>query len=87
VPANLNDTRPSLDGYRFQVIERLKSARDILSEVGVMLNGTGLSRGAQKNLLGALATSLLSRFEVMNSLVRTIARITSPGLSRSGAGA
>ena len=57
-------TRLSLDGYRIQVLERLKSCadtyklRDILAEVDVTLNATGLSTGAQRAFWEGLYTDL-----------------------------
>jgi hypothetical protein len=57
-------TRLSLDGYRIQVFERLKSCadtrklRDILAEVDVTLNATGLSTGAQRTFWEGLYTDL-----------------------------
>jgi hypothetical protein len=64
VSINLSDTRVSLDGYRLQVLERLKAsgvparARDILSEVDVMLNASALSRPAQKAFWEGLSRDL-----------------------------
>jgi hypothetical protein len=61
---NLEDTRLSLDGYRIQVLERLKncpdprSARVLLAEVHAMLGATGLSPMAQQAFWQGLSTDL-----------------------------
>ena len=64
MPTNLDDTRLPLDGYRLQVVEKLKASggprrvRDILAEVDVMLNTLGLSRAAQRAFWERLHTDL-----------------------------
>lgn len=61
---NLAETRISLEGYRIQVIEKLKSmqdptrAHDLMDEVDVVLRATGLSRPAQRSFWEALHTDL-----------------------------
>ena len=61
---NLKDTRLTLDGYRIQVLERLKNcpdprrARDLLAEVDVMLDASGLSPKAQQAFWQGLSTDL-----------------------------
>src|SRR5438046_7274373 len=61
---NTADTRLSLDGYRIQVVEKLKvchdarQARDFLAEVGTMLAATGLSLRAQQAFWHGLDTDL-----------------------------
>jgi hypothetical protein len=58
------DTRLSLDGYRVQVLEKLRACRDprkareILAEADVMLNASGLSRPAQRTFWLELDTDL-----------------------------
>ena len=64
--ANMNtaDTRLTLDGYRFQVLERLKGcqdpgrARDLLAEVDVTLGATDMSPKAQQAFWHGLSTDL-----------------------------
>ena len=64
MPINLDNARLALDGYRLQVVEKLKvsggprKARDILVEVDVMLNAMGLSRAAQRAFWERLHTDL-----------------------------
>jgi hypothetical protein len=64
MPVNPADTRLSLDGYRIQVLERLRSCRDarkaqeILAEADVMLNASGLSRPTQRAFWQGLETDL-----------------------------
>jgi len=64
MPINPADTRLSLDGYRIQVLEKLRSctnprnARDILYEADVVLNASGLSRPAQRTFWQGLDTDL-----------------------------
>lgn len=64
MPVNPADTRLSLDGYRIQVLERLRSsrdpreARDVLAEADVILNASGLSRQAQRAFWQGLDTDL-----------------------------
>jgi hypothetical protein len=61
---NTGDTRLSLDGYRIQVVEKLKgcpapkSARDVLAEVEAVLAATGMSLRAQQAFWQGLATDL-----------------------------
>jgi hypothetical protein len=61
---NIADTRLTLDGYRIQVLEKLKGcqdpgkARDFLAEVDVMLNASELSPTAQQAFWHDLATDL-----------------------------
>jgi hypothetical protein len=58
------DTRLTLDGYRIQVLERLKGcqdparARDLLAEVDLMLGASGLSPRAQQAFWQGLSTDL-----------------------------
>jgi hypothetical protein len=64
MPVNPADTRLSLDGYRIQVLERLRSCRDgrkareILAEADVVLNASGLSRPVQRAFWQGLDTDL-----------------------------
>lgn len=57
-------TRLSLDGYRIQVLERLKNsgdpqrARDVLAEVDVALNALDMSPRAQRAFWEGLYTDL-----------------------------
>ena len=59
---NLAETRLSLDGYRIQVLEKLKSfrepgkARDLFAEVDLVLNASGRSPPAQRTFWQALDT-------------------------------
>jgi hypothetical protein len=61
---NTADTRLTLDGYRIQVLEKLKGcpdprrARDLLVEVEAVLAATGLSLRAQQAFWQGLATDL-----------------------------
>jgi hypothetical protein len=61
---NIADTRLTLDGYRIQVLERLKGcpdpgrARDLLAEVDVVLGTSQLSPTAQQAFWHSLATDL-----------------------------
>ena len=61
---NTADTRLTLDGYRIQVLEKLKGcrdpgrARDLLAEVDVMLSASELSPKAQQAFWHALSTDL-----------------------------
>jgi hypothetical protein len=61
---NTADTRLSLDGYRIQVLEKLKGshsargARDVLAEVEAVLAATGLSLRAQQAFWRRLAADL-----------------------------
>jgi hypothetical protein len=61
---NTADTRLSLDGYRIQVVEKLKAchsargARDLLAEVEAVLAATGLSLRAQQAFWHGLGTDL-----------------------------
>jgi len=64
MPINPAETRVSLDGYRIQVLEKLRSCRDsrkareILAEADVILNASGLSRPAQRAFWEGLNTDL-----------------------------
>jgi hypothetical protein len=64
MPINPAETRVSLDGYRIQVLEKLRScsdsrkAREILAEADVILNASGLSRPAQRAFWEGLNTDL-----------------------------
>ena len=61
---NIEETRITLDGYRIQVLEKLKScpdpgrARDLLAEVDVMLGASELSPKAQQAFWHGLSTDL-----------------------------
>jgi hypothetical protein len=61
---NIADTRLTLDGYRIQVLEKVKScedpgrARDFLAEVDVMLGASELSPEAQQAFWHGLSTDL-----------------------------
>ena len=61
---NTADTRLTLDGYRIQVLEKLRSyqdpgrARDLLAEVDVMLAASDLSPKAQQAFWHGLSTDL-----------------------------
>jgi len=61
---NLAETRISLEGYRIQVLEKIKAtrepqrARDLIAEVDVALRATGLRRGAQRAFWEALHTDI-----------------------------
>ena len=61
---NTADTRLTLDGYRIQVLERLKGcqdpgrARDLLAEVDAMLDATDMSPKAQQAFWQGLSTDL-----------------------------
>lgn len=63
-PMNIADTRLTLDGYRIQVLEKLKgcrdpgAARDLLVEVDVLLAASELSPSAQQTFWHALSTDL-----------------------------
>jgi hypothetical protein len=75
---NPADTRLSLDGYRIQVLEKLRTsrdpreARDILYEADVMLNASGLSRPAQRTFWHGLDTDLDVLAEEVTEETRTI---------------
>lgn len=64
MPVNPADTRLSLDGYRIQVLERLRACRDpreareVLAEADIILNASGLSRPAQRAFWQGLDTDL-----------------------------
>lgn len=64
MPKNPAETRVSLDGYRIQVLEKLRScgdarkSREILAEADVILNASGLSRPAQRAFWEGLSTDL-----------------------------
>jgi hypothetical protein len=64
MPMNPAETRVSLDGYRIQVLEKLRSCRDprkareALAEADVILNASGLSRPAQRAFWEGLNTDL-----------------------------
>jgi hypothetical protein len=64
MPINPAETRVSLDGYRIQVLEKLRSCRDprkareVLAEADVILNASGLSRPAQRAFWEGLSTDL-----------------------------
>lgn len=61
---NLGETRLSLEGYRIQVIEKLKvmqdpeRAHDLIDEVDTVLKATNLSKAAQRAFWEALHTDL-----------------------------
>ena len=61
---NLAETRISLEGYRIQVLEKIKAtrdpqrARDLIAEVDVALRATGLRRAAQRAFWEALHTDI-----------------------------
>ena len=61
---NLAETRLSLEGYRIQVLEKLKAVRDpqkahdLIAEVDVALRATGLRRAAQRAFWEALHTDI-----------------------------
>lgn len=61
---SIDDTRISLEGYRIQVLERLRHcpdsrrARDVLVEVNVTLTASELSAQAQRAFWEALGTDL-----------------------------
>jgi hypothetical protein len=61
---NTSDTRLSIDGYRIQVVEKLKACHDarevrqLFSEVEAVLAATGLSLRAQRSFWQGLATDL-----------------------------
>ena len=61
---NLAETRVSLEGYRIQVLEKIKAtrdpqrARDLIAEVDVALRATGLRRAAQRAFWEALHTDI-----------------------------
>lgn len=60
----VDTVRPGIDGYRVQVLERLKNcgepkkARDILAELDVALHALDLSAGAQRAFWEGLDTDL-----------------------------
>ena len=64
MPTQRADTRLSLDGYRIQVLEKVRSCRDtrkareILAEADVVLNSSGLSRPTQRAFWQELGTDL-----------------------------
>jgi hypothetical protein len=57
-------SRLSLDGYRIQVVERLKTcthadqSKDVIAEVNALLAGTGLSNNAHRAFWEGLYTDL-----------------------------
>lgn len=61
---NLADARLSVEGYRIQVIEKLKAMQDpaaacaLMAEVDTVLQATGFSRPAQRAFWQALDTDL-----------------------------
>ena len=76
VTMNLAETRLSLEGYRIQVLEKLKAlgdpqrARDLIAEVDVVLRATDLRRPAQRAFWEALYTDI----DVLTEEVTTVLR-------------